>query len=140
MAKTYDEWAEQAILAAACEQQVAERRQSEEDAAWVADWNKSCKPQVWITEAASSAYWNAQAAELAKELLLFKMEAYSKNYYAAGWAGDLEFLLWQKGGEWRKLAAIAEGWWCWGLGRDNRWFCPLNDWLEDYAEWESRQG
>lgn len=137
--KTYDDWAEQAVLAAVCEQQAAERRQSEEDAAWVADWNNSCKPQVWITEAASSAYWNAQAAELAKELLLHKMEVWSEQYYAAGWLIDLEHILWEQGEPWRHIAEVAGGMWTWGLDRDNRWFMPMDEWLEVHAEWENRQ-
>lgn len=93
----------------------------------------------WITEAADSAYWNAQAAELAKELLLYKMEDESEKRWCARWYVDLEHILWAEGSCWKNLAGVAGGMWTWGLGRDNRWFMPMDEWLEVHADWESRQ-
>lgn len=66
-------------------------------------------------------------AELAREVLLHRMQDYSEDYHCAGWLCDLEFLLWEKPadegkspdvqvrakmrGELRALAEIAGGWW-----------------------------
>ncbi len=33
-------------------------------------------------------------AELARQLLLYKMKEYSDDFYCAGWIADLEFELW----------------------------------------------
>ena len=65
--------------------------------------------------------------ELAREVLLHRMQDYSEDYHCAGWLCDLEFLLWEEPAdegespdvqvrakmraELRALATIAGGWW-----------------------------
>lgn len=65
--------------------------------------------------------------ELAREVLLHRMQDYSEDYHCAGWLSGLEFLLWEgrsdegaspsaqarseMRGELHALARIAGGWW-----------------------------
>jgi hypothetical protein len=65
-------------------------------------------------------------ADLAREVLLHRMRAYSEDFHCAGWLGGLEFLLWHPpvetdapwtrerkalSDECRILGEIAGGWW-----------------------------
>lgn len=68
-------------------------------------------------------------AELARELLRYKMEEYSEDFFCASWLVDLETVLWKlavsppeehKSPKERAffqhlhhLALIADGWWVW---------------------------
>jgi hypothetical protein len=92
-------------------------------------------------------------AELARELLRYKMEEYSQNGFCASWMLDLEFELWNEADrseslpkreyihstsrECRTLAEIAGGWWAWDSKNpcaDNPVFIPMERWLEIIAE------
>ena len=92
-------------------------------------------------------------AELAQELLRYKMEEYSQNGFCASWLVDLEFELWNEvdrpetlpkreyilsaSRECRILAEIAGGWWTWEEGKpaaDNPVFIPMERWLKLLAE------
>jgi hypothetical protein len=86
-------------------------------------------------------------AELARELLRYKMEEYSQYGFCASWLIDLEFELWEAAErdspvedemfmvttsrECRRLAELASGWWAWDNdvpGADNPVFMPLEEW------------
>lgn len=92
-------------------------------------------------------------ADLARELLLYKMEEYSEDFACASWLVDLEFELWgygdiastapeeeysiRLGKELRTLSEIAGGWWVFGDGvppHEHRMFMPLERWLVVLAE------
>jgi hypothetical protein len=86
-------------------------------------------------------------AELARDLLLYKMEEYSEDFACASWLVNLEFELWNfaditstdskdqysitLGKELRTLSEIAGGWWAWDdeiSPNDNPVFMPLEKW------------
>ena len=88
-------------------------------------------------------------ADLARELLLYKMEEYSEEFACASWLMGLEFRLWsygemvstdpkeqfsiKLGKELRTLSEIAGGWWAWDdeiSPNDNPVFMPLEKWQE----------
>lgn len=92
-------------------------------------------------------------ADLARELLLYKMEEYSEDFACASWLVDLEFQLWgygdiastapeeqysiKLGRELRSLSEIAGGWWVFGAGvppHENRVFMLIERWLQVLAE------
>lgn len=94
-------------------------------------------------------------AELARELLLYKMEEYSEDGFCASWLVDLEYELWNAAdqpedpaplGCWTKstskecriLAEIAGGWWVFEddsrPGEEGPVFLPMARWLERLAE------
>jgi len=92
-------------------------------------------------------------AELARELLRYKMEEYSQNGFCASWLVDLEFELWNEverpdslpGSEYilsasrecRALAEIAGGWWAWDGDKpagDNPVFMSMERWQKLLAE------
>lgn len=92
-------------------------------------------------------------AELARELLRYKMEEYSQDGFCASWLVDLEFELWTEADrpeslpkrdcilsasrECRMLAEIAGGWWAWDKevpAADNPVFMPLAEWKNVLAK------
>lgn len=102
----------------------------------------------------SSAEPSPTRADLARELLRYKMEDYSQNGFCASWLVELEWELWEAA-EWnipddprtmtieasrecRALAEIAGGWWVWKdetvPSDDGPVFIPTARWLERLAE------
>ena len=97
---------------------------------------------------------NPTREELARELLLYRMQEYSEAM-CASWLSDAEFEVWElgepgasnpRGPDWlrrngldcRKLGALASGWWVWDAGRQrdqNPHFITLTEWAERYAAW-----
>ena len=104
---------------------------------------------------------NPTMAELARELLLYKMREYS-DAMCASWLSNAEFDIWELGepgasdpGEpgWqrqngltcRKLGTLAGGWWVYGRARhqdgeagwtgENPHFIALTEWTERHAAW-----
>lgn len=95
-------------------------------------------------------------ADLARELLRYKMEDYSQNGFCASWLVDLEWELWDAGEskipgdprtmtievsrECRVFAEIAGGWWVWQdetvPAEIGPVFIPMARWLEKWAERE----
>lgn len=94
-------------------------------------------------------------AELARELLRYKMEDYSQNGFCASWLVDLEFELWDAvdrdspseremftvntSRECRRLAELCGGWWAWDNAAapgENPVFLPMGRWLQVLAERE----
>lgn len=90
-----------------------------------------------------------KTADLARELLLYKMREYSEELHCAGWLCDLEFLLWeipeqqdhpavqarrQCASECRELAELAGGWWVYEdetrPGERGPVFIPMERWLQ----------
>ena len=88
-------------------------------------------------------------AELARELLLYKMKEYSQDGFCASWLVDLEWELWtgadqpdsapqqnytqSTSRECRILAEIAGGWWAWddkAPPNKNPVFVPMKRWLQ----------
>lgn len=86
-------------------------------------------------------------AELARELLRYKMEEYSQDGFCASWLDGLEWDIWeaselpeseikdnflrQIAPECRELGEIADGWWTWiDDTADNPIFIPLDQWRE----------
>lgn len=92
-------------------------------------------------------------ADLARELLRYKMEDYSQNGFCASWLVDLEWELWEAAEssipndprtmtieasrECRALAEIAGGWWVWEdetvPAQMGPVFIPMTRWLEKWA-------
>ncbi len=88
--------------------------------------------------------------ELAREVLLHRMQDYSEDYHCAGWLSDLEFLLWEKQtgegkspdvqvrdkmrAELRVLAKVAGGWWVYEddtqPGQPGPVFVSMERWLQ----------
>jgi hypothetical protein len=92
----------------------------------------------------------ARIAELAKEQLETLMSDISEDAYCAGWMMDLEFDLWRAANSpkpypygmmmldeerhrLKRLAEEAGGWWTFDDDRD---FCPMNEWLKQFAAHE----
>ena len=93
-------------------------------------------------------------AELARELLLYRMQEYSEAM-CASWLSDAEFEVWElgepgawipRGPEWlrrngldcRKLGELASGWWVWDAARqreENPHFISLTEWAGRHAAW-----
>lgn len=92
-------------------------------------------------------------ADLARELLLYKMKEYSEDTACATWLVGLEFQLWRYGDmasadpreqysiklgkELRTLAEITGGWWAWdkdAAGAENPVFMSMERWLQVLAE------
>jgi len=97
---------------------------------------------------------SATRADLAHELLRYKMEEYSQDGFCASWLIDLEWDLWlaaeksdpdpraqmtiDTSRECRTLAEIAGGWWVWQdetrPGEPGPVFIPMDRWLQVLAE------
>ncbi|NJM37580.1 MAG: hypothetical protein HC845_06820 [Akkermansiaceae bacterium] len=92
-------------------------------------------------------------ADLARELLRYKMLEYSEDFFCASWLVDLEFELWAYGDlvssdpreqsrvslgrELRILSEIASGWWAWDDAvspYENPVFVPSERWLQILTE------
>ena len=88
-------------------------------------------------------------ADLARELLRYKMQESSQDGFCASWLVDLEWELWTEADqsesaperehirstsrECRVLAEIAGGWWAWDnemAAKNNPVFVPMQRWLE----------
>ena len=97
---------------------------------------------------------NPTLAELARELLLYKMQEYSEAM-CASWLSCAEYDIWelgepgaanpeelpwlrQNGLDCRKLGELASGWWVYDTARqraENPHFISLTEWKERYAAW-----
>ena len=103
---------------------------------------------------------NPTLAELARELLLYRMQEYS-DAMCASWLSNAEFDIWElgepgasnpRGPDWqrqngldcRKLGELAFGWWVYdsrpqagesGWTGNNPHFISLTEWKERYAAW-----
>jgi hypothetical protein len=93
-------------------------------------------------------------ADLARELLLYKMKEYSEDFACATWLVGLEFQLWHYGNiastdskeqysiklgkELRILAEVTGGWWAWNnevpAGGENPVFMAMDRWLQVLIE------
>jgi hypothetical protein len=107
---------------------------------------------------------NPTMAELARELLLYKMQEYSEAL-CASWLSNAEFDIWELGEpgasdpggpDWqrqnalacRKLGALAGGWWVYDRARhqdgeagwtgENPHFIALTEWTERHAAWRGQ--
>lgn len=97
-------------------------------------------------------------ADLARELLRYKMMEYSQGGFCASWLVDLEFELWTEADrsdclterdyihstsrECRMLAEIAGGWWAWDYdpkSTENPVFLPMERWLQRLTAHEAAQ-
>lgn len=92
-------------------------------------------------------------AELARELLLYKMREYSQDAFCASWLVDLETELWQLAAsppahdvagfppaffrQIHQLALLADGWWLWEATSPSEnsgpVFISLSDWKQRCA-------
>ena len=103
---------------------------------------------------------NPTLAELARELLLYRMQEYS-DAMCASWLSNAEFDIWElgepgasnpRGPDWqrqngldcRKLGELASGWWVYdsrpktgesGWTGNNPHFISLTEWKERHAAW-----
>ena len=103
---------------------------------------------------------NPTLAELARELLLYRMQEYS-DAMCASWLSNAEFDIWElgepgasnpRGPDWqrqngldcRKLGELASGWWVYdsrpqagesGWTGNNPHFISLTEWKERHATW-----
>ena len=102
---------------------------------------------------------NPTLAELARELLLYRMQEYSEAM-CASWLSDAEFDVWElgeagpgkpPGAAWlrrngldcRKLGELSGGWWVYDSDGQNEGdglrFIPLVEWVERYAIWREKR-
>ena len=83
-----------------------------------------------------------------RQALLSLMEYYSEEYWCAGWAWSLDFMLHLCAeGRWDRLATnhaqalralvpLAGGWWVWSDEKKGKEFVSLDDWLPKFRAWE----